>query len=85
MNIGEVSRASGLPAKTIRYYEDIGLLRPARGTNGHRDFSKQGAQSIDELLALKSTLETPVTRCHGDDRSDCPILDDLAGREMAKQ
>ncbi|MEZ0469050.1 MerR family DNA-binding transcriptional regulator, partial [Phaeobacter sp. SYSU ZJ3003] len=24
MNIGDVSRRSGLPAKTIRYYEDIG-------------------------------------------------------------
>ena len=39
------------------------------------------AQKIDELQALKSTLETLVMRCHGDDRPDCPILDDLAGRE----
>ena len=27
MNIGEVSERAGLPAKTIRYYEDIGLVR----------------------------------------------------------
>jgi Cu(I)-responsive transcriptional regulator len=38
MNIGEVSDATGLPAKTIRYYEDIGLVRPGRGANGYRAF-----------------------------------------------
>lgn len=31
MNIGAVAGQSGLPAKTIRYYEDIGLIRPVRG------------------------------------------------------
>ncbi|MBF9032813.1 Cu(I)-responsive transcriptional regulator [Rhodobacterales bacterium HKCCE2091] len=39
MNIGDVARRSGLPAKTIRYYEEIGLIRPDRGGNGYRDFS----------------------------------------------
>lgn len=38
MNIGEVSRRSGLPAKTIRYYEDIGLVTPPRRANGYRTF-----------------------------------------------
>ena len=28
MNIGDVAEAAGLPAKTIRYYEDIGLITP---------------------------------------------------------
>lgn len=127
MDIGDVSRASGLPTKTIRYYEDIGLVRPARRRNGYRDFSESDvhklaflgrsrslgfsieecrallslyedrsrasaevkavaaehlariARKIEELEALKGTLETMVARCHGDDRPDCPILDDLAG------
>ncbi len=35
MNIGYVSTRSGLPAKTIRYYEDIGLVSPVRDTNGY--------------------------------------------------
>jgi len=39
MNIGAASGASGLPAKTIRYYEDIGLITPARRDNGYRDYS----------------------------------------------
>ena len=38
MNIGEVSELTGLPTKTIRYYEDIGLVRPLRAENGYRDF-----------------------------------------------
>jgi len=38
MNIGEVSDRSGLPSKTIRYYEDIGLVRPQRSGNGYRAF-----------------------------------------------
>lgn len=38
MNIGDVSSRSGLPAKTIRYYEDIGLIKPLRSANGYRSF-----------------------------------------------
>ncbi|WP_417692723.1 Cu(I)-responsive transcriptional regulator [Roseibium sp.] len=38
MNIGDVSRRSGLPVKTIRYYEDIGLVTPPRSENGYRAF-----------------------------------------------
>lgn len=38
MNISEVGVRAGLPAKTIRYYEEIGLIRPLRGANGYRRF-----------------------------------------------
>ena len=127
MNIGQASRASGLPAKTIRYYEDIGLVEPARRDNGYRIYSgahlhnlrflararslgfsiedcrkllslyedrnrasadvKTMAQAhiagiedkIAKLEGMKATLAGLVAACHGDDRPDCPILDDLAG------
>ncbi len=39
MNISDVAKATGLPAKTIRYYEDIGLIYPTRGDNGYRVFA----------------------------------------------
>ena len=39
MNIGAAARATELPAKTIRYYEEIGLVRPARAGNGYRDYA----------------------------------------------
>jgi Cu(I)-responsive transcriptional regulator len=33
---------------------------------------------IASMQAMRRTLEQLATRCHGDDRPDCPILDDLA-------
>lgn len=39
MNISDVASTTGLPVKTIRYYEDIGLIAPARSANGYRRFS----------------------------------------------
>ncbi|MEH6584555.1 MAG: MerR family DNA-binding transcriptional regulator [Halioglobus sp.] len=38
MNIGDVSKHASLPPKTIRYYEDIGLVTPLRDRNGYRRF-----------------------------------------------
>lgn len=129
MNIGQAAERSGVPAKTIRYYEDIGLItQPVRAENGYRDFSEadvhalrfiarsrglgfsvrevgellalyhdrsrassavkalaeQAINRIDtkiaELVSMRSTLSDLAERCHGDQRPDCPILDDLAGR-----
>lgn len=39
MNIKDAGLRAGLPPKTIRYYEDIGLVTPDRANNGYRDFS----------------------------------------------
>jgi MerR family copper efflux transcriptional regulator len=36
-------------------------------------------QKISELESIRSTLRILADRCHGDDRPDCPILDDFAG------
>lgn len=127
MNIGEASGATGLPAKTIRYYEDIGLIKPDRAANGYRDYGgkdvhrlafiqrsrslgftidecrsllslyedKERASSdvkalaldkireidrkLGELKSLRATLKTLAEHCHGDDRPDCPIIDEIAG------
>lgn len=49
MNIGDVARRSGLPAKTIRYYEDIGLIKPARSENGYRSFSDSDLHKLSFL------------------------------------
>jgi len=46
MNIGEVADRSGLPAKTIRYYEDIGLVRPLRSDNGYRAFQDRDLHKL---------------------------------------
>jgi MerR family copper efflux transcriptional regulator len=127
MNIGEAASESGVPAKTIRYYESIGLIPPAtRAENGYRhytdfeietlkfiqrsrrlgfsvknvggllelwmDKSRASAdvkamalkhisdveKRIAELETIRKTLIDLTDRCHGDDRPDCPILEDLA-------
>jgi Cu(I)-responsive transcriptional regulator len=49
-SIGEVSDLTGFPAKTLRYYEDIGLVRPLRQDNGYRAYSPE---DVDRLQFLK--------------------------------
>lgn len=126
MNIGDVAARAGLPAKTIRYYEKIGLISPDRGEHGYRRFTEthlhklaflararslgfsiedcrmllslwedrarasadvkavaeKHLSEIDEKMAelakMRQSLSDLVTRCAGDDRPDCPILQDLA-------
>ncbi len=46
MNIGDVAARSGLPAKTIRYYEDIGLVKPLRDSNGYRAFREKEVHKL---------------------------------------
>lgn len=127
MNIGQLAKRTGVPAKTIRYYEEVGLLpQPQRAPNGYRVYAPRSAdvlsfikrsrelgfsvdevaallalwedadrssaevralaeqhlasveQKIAELQSMRATLLDLVHRCHGDDRPDCPILDDLS-------
>ncbi len=54
MNISDVAARSGLPAKTIRYYEDIGLISPARRPSGYRDFSEEDAHRLMFLGRARS-------------------------------
>ncbi|MFT5629712.1 MAG: MerR family copper efflux transcriptional regulator [Gammaproteobacteria bacterium] len=62
MNIGEVSTRAGLPAKTIRYYEDIGLIKPLRDTNGYRAFRQQELHKLT-FLARSRALGFSIEDC----------------------
>ncbi|MDR7142107.1 Cu(I)-responsive transcriptional regulator [Rhizobium sp. BE258] len=62
MNIGEASDRSGLPAKTIRYYEDIGLVRPERGGNGYRDYDLSDVHKL-RFLQRSRGLGFSVEEC----------------------
>ncbi|EEE37537.1 Cu(I)-responsive transcriptional regulator [Rhodobacteraceae bacterium KLH11] len=60
MNIGDVADRTGLPAKTIRYYEDINLIKPLRDSNGYRRFREQDIHKLSFLgraRALGFTIE----------------------------
>lgn len=134
MNIGQAAERAGLPPKTIRYYENIGLLKPARRDNGFRDYGDRDVHElrfiararglgfsvgecrhllglyrdtgrasaevretaaahiaairakIQELRSMERTLSQLVEQCAGDDRPDCPILDELsAGKSRASR
>lgn len=51
MNIGQAAAASGVSAKMIRYYEQIGLIRPAdRTDSNYRSFD---ARDINDLRFIK--------------------------------
>src|SRR5436190_21689751 len=51
LTIGQLARLSGIKAKTIRYYEEIGLLPPAqRRESGYRCY---GEYDVNRLLLLR--------------------------------
>lgn len=128
MKIRDAATLTDLTEKTIRYYEDIGLVVPMRRANGYRDFSEQDVHilkflararklgfsvddcrqllslysdrkraskdvktiaeahlleiemKIQELSKMQDTLRFLVMNCKGNERPDCPIINDLAGK-----
>ncbi|MFM9371299.1 MerR family transcriptional regulator [Streptomyces sp. Da 82-17] len=55
MKIGEASRVSGVSARSLRHYEDEGLIVPGRCSNGFRDYCQS---TIDRVLVIRSLLES---------------------------
>ena len=54
MNVGDAARRSGLPTKTIRYYEEIGLISPARAGNSYRSYSDEDIHRLAFLKRARS-------------------------------
>jgi Cu(I)-responsive transcriptional regulator len=126
MSIGEAASRSGVPPKTIRYYEEIGLIAPAaRLENRYRAYDRNDVQTlrfiqrarslgfslkevgellalyrdrrrhardvkrlalarvtefdhkIAELKAIRNAIADLAERCRGDQRPECPILEEL--------
>ena len=51
MNIGQAASASGVTAKMIRYYDEIGLVQPASRT--HSNYREYDTRQINELRFIK--------------------------------
>lgn len=62
MNISQAAAATGLPAKTIRYYEDIGLILPTRSANGYRTFDDTNVHQLN-FLARARALGFSIDNC----------------------
>ncbi len=54
MNIGEAAGRSGLPTKTIRYYESIGLVSSKRRPNGFREYDEQAVRKLRFIGSARS-------------------------------
>ena len=58
MKIGDVAARVGTTPRTIRYYEEIGLLAPThdRPSGGHRAYTEADVDRLREILRLKEVL-----------------------------
>lgn len=55
MFIQELAKRSGVPAKTIRYYESIGLLPdPPRAENNYRQYSSEAVERLGFIVSARS-------------------------------
>ena len=62
MNITRAGQECGLPPKTIRYYEEIGLVTPDRQENGYRDY-RDGEIHKLRFLARARGLGFSIEEC----------------------
>ena len=58
LRIGELARLAGTTPRTVRYYEEIGLLAAAeeRGAGEHRTYTQADLARLSEILRVKSLL-----------------------------
>lgn len=76
------ARSLGFPLETIRTL--LALWRNRRRSSAQvKDLAQRHVADLErkiaEMQAMARTLKHLAHNCHGDDRPDCPILDDLAG------
>lgn len=53
MRISEVTARSGVPATTLRYYEDLGLITSRRAANGYREYEESVLTQLDFIATAK--------------------------------
>lgn len=94
MRIGELSRRTGVSIRMLRYYEEQGLLRPARTESGYRVYSEADVDQVGRIRcmissALPSHLVAPVLQAlHGEQleypvsAAECPALLKLLDEQL---
>lgn len=55
MYIGELARHTGVSTRSLRYYEEKGLLRPSRLTNGYRSYDADAVERVRHIRQLLSS------------------------------
>ncbi|MFD7305277.1 MerR family transcriptional regulator [Streptomyces pharetrae] len=63
MFIGELSRRTGVSTRSLRYYEQQGLLRPQRRASGYREFDESDVAAVRRVrILLAAGLNTDLIR-----------------------
>ena len=89
MNIGTAAEKSGLAPKTIRYYEEIGLLKADRAENGYRDYSMPDIHRL-RFLQRSRSLGFSVEECrqllslYGDKERESADVKAIAKTKLAE-
>ena len=52
MRIGVLARETGVSERLLRYYEEQGLLRPARRSNGYREYAASDVVAVSHIRSL---------------------------------
>lgn len=52
MRIGELARRTGVSERSLRYYEEQGLLRPGRSAGGQRDYAESDVDRVIRIQEL---------------------------------
>ena len=95
MRIGELAEAAGTTTKTLRFYEEQGLLPPAERTPaGYRDYTPDAVSRIDfvhrgqaaglTLAQIKQILDRPVVDIQTD-LSEAEVAAELEARGLARR
>ena len=83
MKINELAERTGMASKTIRYYEDIGLLPEAhRSPNGYRDY---GESDVERIVFIRRCRELQIpldelkvlVRLQMDKQAPCAEIDQI--------
>jgi DNA-binding transcriptional MerR regulator len=91
MRIGELAERAGTSARTLRYYEQHGLLSARRRSNGYREYDEVDLRLVREirsLLEIGFNLEEtrPFVECLRSGResgAECPASIEALGRKLA--
>lgn len=89
MQIGELGKAVGVSAKTIRYYEEIGIVpEPERTPSGYRDYGESALERLKFIkaaqavsLSLEEIKEILMVRDRGE--TPCAHVIELLNRKVA--
>ena len=82
MTIKELEERLGLPRASIRFYEQEGFIRPARGENNYRDYSEEDLATLEKVKLLRQ-LGLSLEDIRRAQRGERPLGALLAQQEAA--